>query len=69
MRRPRRGRAVQIDPIKPKFKAPGTKRSKLKSDELLSNFAFKTNLRRYDVVHVSGNVYHSGVVGRCRLTI
>jgi hypothetical protein len=38
---------VQVDPIKPTLKAPGTKRLKLKFDILLSNFAFKFNLRRY----------------------
>ena len=31
-----RGWAVQVDPIKPTLKAPGTKRSKLKYDNLLS---------------------------------
>jgi hypothetical protein len=41
------GEAVQVDPIKPKLKAPGTKRLKLKYDELLSTFAFKINSRRY----------------------
>jgi hypothetical protein len=30
-----RGRPVQVDPIKPKLKLPGTKRSKLKCDETL----------------------------------
>jgi len=29
------GRAVQVDPIKPTSKAPGTKRLKLKYDEVL----------------------------------
>jgi len=38
---------VQVDPIKPMLKAPGTKRLKLKIDELLSSFAFNLNLRRY----------------------
>jgi hypothetical protein len=38
---------VQADPIKPTLKAPGTKGLKLKYDELVSNFAFKCNLRRY----------------------
>jgi len=38
---------VQIDPIKPELKPPGTKRLKLKCDVLLLNFAFKFNLRRY----------------------
>jgi len=41
------GRAVQVDPIKPTLKAPGTKRLKLKYDEQLSNFAFNFNLRCY----------------------
>jgi len=44
------GEAVQVDPIKPKLKPPGTKRLKLKYDELLSTFAFKFNLRRYSWV-------------------
>ena len=38
---------MQVDPIKPKLNAPGTKHLKLKCDELLSNFAFKFSLRRY----------------------
>ena len=38
---------MQVDLIKPTLKAPGTKRLKLKYDELLSNVAFKFNLRRY----------------------
>jgi hypothetical protein len=41
---------VQVDPIKPKLKAPGTKRLKLTYDQLLSSFAFKFNLRRYNKV-------------------
>jgi len=41
------GWAAQIDPIKPKLKPPGTKRLKLEYDGLLSNSAFKFNLRRY----------------------
>ena len=41
------GREVQVDPINPTLKAPGIKRLKLKYYELLSNFAFKFNLRRY----------------------
>jgi hypothetical protein len=42
----RLGRAVHFDPIKLKWKAPGTKHSKLNSDESLRNFDFKFNLRR-----------------------
>jgi len=38
---------VQVDPIKPTLKAPGSKRLKLKYDELPSNSAFIFNLRRY----------------------
>jgi len=41
--------AVQVDPIEPNLKLPGTKRLKLKCDILLSNFAFKFNLRSYSV--------------------
>ena len=41
------GWAVQVDPIKPTLKPPGTKLLKLKYDEPPSNFAFKSNLRRY----------------------
>jgi len=48
--RVQRGRSVQVDPIKPTLKAPGTKRLKLECDELLSKFAFRFNLRRYDEV-------------------
>jgi hypothetical protein len=33
----------------PKLKAPGTKLLKLKFDYLLSSFAFKFNVRRYDL--------------------
>ena len=41
------GRAVQVEPMKPMLKAPGTKRLKLKYDEPPSNITFKFNLRRY----------------------
>ena len=37
---------MQVDPIKPTLKAPGSKRLKLDYDEPLLNFAFKFNLRR-----------------------
>ena len=43
----RLGRAVRVDPIKPTMKALGTKRLQLISDDTLSNFAFKFDLRRY----------------------
>jgi hypothetical protein len=38
---------VQVEPIKPALKAPGTKRLKLNCDEPLSNVAFNFNLHRY----------------------
>jgi len=44
---------------------------KLKCDVLLSNFAFKFNLRRYTAAPVTARtaVYGAGLqVGRCRLT-
>ena len=41
---------MQVDPIKRTLKAPGTKRLKLKYDQVVSNFAFKINLRRYKKV-------------------
>ena len=37
---------MQVDPIRPMLKPPGTKHLKLKCDMLLSTFAFKFNLRR-----------------------
>ena len=63
-----RGRAVQLDPIKPKLKPPGNERLKLNRDILLSNFAFKLNLRRYNVCYkkfqyVSLNAFHPTKVG------
>ena len=39
---------MQVDPIKPTLKAPGTERLKLEYDIPLSSFAFKFNLRRYN---------------------
>jgi hypothetical protein len=40
---------VQVDPIKPTLKVPGTKRLKLDYDQPLSNFAVTFNLRHYTV--------------------
>ena len=51
-------RCMSTHPIKSTLKAPGTKRLKLNYDNLLSNSAFKFNLRRYNAAGV----------GRCRLT-
>ena len=47
MRADPHGRAMQVDPIKPKLKPPGTKRLKLKYDIMHSSFALGFNLRRY----------------------
>jgi len=43
---------VQVDPIKPKLKASGTKRLILNYDEPLSNFAFKFSLRRHNLEYL-----------------
>jgi hypothetical protein len=50
------GRAVQVDPIRPTLKPPRSKRLKLALDKLLSNFAFKINLRHYTQGPVIGSV-------------
>ena len=57
--------------MKPTLKAPGPMRLKLGSNEQLSTFAFKFNLRRYiktfrRKVGLSGK--KKDKVGRCRLT-
>ena len=41
------GGALQLHPIKPTLKPPGTKHLELKYDKPLSNLAFKFNSRRY----------------------
>ena len=38
---------MQVDPIKPTLKAPGTKRLRLEHVEMLSSFAFNSDLRRF----------------------
>ena len=45
---------MQVDPVKPTLKPPGTKRLILVYDELLSNFAFHFNLRRSNLVPFGG---------------
>ena len=50
----RRGRAVQVDPMKPTLKAPGSERLKLICHDLLSNFAFKIYSRCYSVAKKAG---------------
>jgi len=55
--------------MKPTLTAPGVKRLKLKYDELLSNFAFNSNLRRYSKgIPITMTIMYAAVVGRCRLT-
>ena len=44
-----RGRAVQVDPIKPTVEAAGSKRLKLEHGRLLSNVGFNFHLRRYSL--------------------
>jgi hypothetical protein len=39
---------VQVDPIKPTLKAPGSERLKLKCGDLLSKNCYKCNLLRYN---------------------
>jgi len=51
---------VQVDPIKPKLKPPGTKRLKLNCDILLSTCALKSNMRHYSKVERSWE----GIAGR-----
>ena len=41
------GEAVQVDPMKPNLKPPGTERLKLKCDDPLSIFGSNFSLRRY----------------------
>ena len=68
---------MQVDPIKPKLKPPGTKRLKLEYDGLLSNFGFKFNLRRYNLAQAQMRSPNAGGIGggglcmvrRCRLTL
>jgi hypothetical protein len=52
---------VQVGPVKPKLKPPGTKRLKLNHDELLSNFDFEFYVRH------SVKDALPPKVGRCRL--
>jgi hypothetical protein len=69
------GRPVQVDPIKPTLKAPGTKRLKLEFDELLSDSGFEFKLRRYTKVagqSVDPLIFSTSrfaLVRRCRLSV
>jgi len=66
---------VHDDPIKPTLKAPGTTRSKLTYENLLSSSAFNFNLRCYmkaTPLHMAvaaspAEGEGEGEVGRCRL--
>jgi len=61
---------VQVDPIIPRLKPPGTKRLKLNCDMLLLTSAFKFDLRRYTEVALRTAVCQAGsdcspIVYRC----
>ena len=57
---------MQVDPINPTLKPPGTKRLKLKCEKLLSTFAFKFNLRRYNkaMASIFSGLVQCGAWGR-----
>jgi len=58
-------RVVQVDPIKPTLKAPGTNLLTLKYVESVSTFAFNFNLRRYNQMATAYVIARGGdVVGR-----
>ena len=63
---------MQVDPMKPKLKPPGTKRLKLKCAMLLSTSAFRFNLRHYSEAALRGELaaeQSRTKVRRCRLTL
>jgi len=69
-----RGKALQVDPIKPTLKASGTKRLNLTYHKLLSSLAFKFNLRRYTegfAIQTAPGKWNENIlqVGRCRLSL
>jgi len=45
-----RGGAVQLEPMKPTLKPPGSERMKVRCDDVLSNFALTFQLRLYNAV-------------------
>jgi len=64
--------AVQLDPIRPVSKPPGTMRLKQKHGSLLSSFAFKSNLRHYTKERTEIQAEFAverDEVRRCRLTL
>ena len=65
---------MQVDPFKPKLKAPGTERLKLQYEKLVSSVAFNFNLRRYSMAMPGPADVMNGtstciVVGQCRMTL
>ena len=61
------GMAVHVQPMKHVLKVSGTKRLNLKCDKLLSNVAFKLNLRRYSAGRqISGIILDNFSRGRKR---
>ena len=50
---------MQVDPVKPALKAPGTQRLKLNYDYLLTSFAFNFNLRRYNKAGAAVEAAHT----------
>ena len=62
---------MQVKPITPQLKPPGTKRMKLNCDALLSKFAFRINLRRYikAAARTGVDAVLVDTVGQCRLNL
>jgi len=54
---------VQVDPFKPTLKALGTRRLTLEYDEVLSIFAYKSNLRRFTTEEMF-TLYENLLLGR-----
>jgi hypothetical protein len=50
--------------MKPMFKAPGIMRLKLEYDDLLSSFAFKFNLRRFNAEQLAAFELQAAVLVR-----
>ena len=58
------GRAVQVDPIKPMLKPPGSTLLKLTYDGPLSNLAFKFNLRHHTSTPTAASSWTRRTSGR-----